>query len=304
LSCLEQVLRRYFLTSTLSFISMAVPKKYTLAGVMGWPVGHSLSPLIHNHWIAQYGLVGAYVLLPVAPEKLEVAMRALPVLGFTGCNLTIPHKVAALSWVDDVDPLTARIGAINTIAVHADGSLMGRNTDGFGFIQSLLDVRPTWRANDGPVCIVGAGGAARAAIVSLLDQGAIEIRLTNRSAAKTHDMTQEFGPAVRAIAWEDRHDALNGLALLVNTTNQGMQGQASLNLCLDQLPTSALVSDVIYTPSQTPLLAAANARGNTTVNGLGMLRCWPWCTRHSSARVCANALKQKQTSTLRPSTHQ
>jgi shikimate dehydrogenase len=250
---------------------MEVPNKYTLAGVMGWPVGHSRSPLIHNHWIAQYGLIGTYVLLPVAPEKLEAALRALPVLGFAGCNLTIPHKVAAMSWVDHVDPLAGRIGAINTIVVHADGSLLGRNTDGFGFIQSLLDAQPTWRANHGPVCIVGAGGAARATIVSLLDQGATEIRLTNRSGAKTHDMAQEFGPAVRAIAWEDRHDALNGLALLVNTTNQGMQGQASLNLCLDQLPTSALVSDVIYTPSQTPLLAAANARGNTTVNGLGML---------------------------------
>ncbi len=250
---------------------MSTQNKYTLAGVMGWPVGHSRSPLIHNHWIAQYGLVGAYVLLPVAPEKLEQALRALPALGFAGCNLTIPHKVAALACIDHLDPVAARIGAVNTIVVHEDGSLMGRNTDGFGFIQSLLDAQPTWRATIGPVCIVGAGGAARAAIVSLIEHGATEIRLVNRSAAKAHDMAQEFGAVVRAIAWEDRHDALNGVALLVNTTNQGMQGQAALDLCLDQLPASALVSDVIYAPLQTPLLAAAKARGNTTVNGLGML---------------------------------
>lgn len=245
--------------------------KYTLAGVMGWPVDHSRSPTIHNHWIAHHGLRGAYVLLPVQPTKLEQALRALPVLGFGGCNLTIPHKVMAMSMLDHIDPLAQRIGAVNTIVVGADGSLTGRNTDGFGYIQSLLDAQPHWRANAGPVAVIGAGGAARAVIVSLMECGATDIRLTNRSDATAHHMAQEFGAPVRAIAWEDRHDALAGVALLVNTTNQGMHGQPALDLNLEQLPIQALVSDVIYVPLETPLLAAARARGHTTVNGLGML---------------------------------
>lgn len=238
---------------------------------MGWPVAHSRSPVIHNHWIAELGLKGAYVLLPVQPEELETALRALPVLGFAGCNLTIPHKVAALSVVDKVDALAQRIGAVNSIVVETDGSLTGRNTDGFGYIQSLLDVQPGWKADAGPAVVLGAGGAARAVIVGLLESGAKEIRLTNRSWAKAHDVAQEFGGMVRALPWEDRHDALAGAALLVNTTNQGMHGEAALDLRLDHLPTQALVSDIIYVPLETPLLAAARLRGLVTVNGLGML---------------------------------
>ncbi len=250
---------------------MTAPHKYTLAGVMGWPVAHSRSPTLHNHWIAQYGLLGAYVLLPVQPDKLETALRGLPALGFAGCNLTIPHKVAAMSLVDRVDALATRIGAINTIVVEADGSLTGLNTDGYGYIQSLLDTQPTWRADAGPIAVIGAGGAARAVIASLIERGAREIRLTNRSGAKAHDMAQEFGLPVRAVAWEDRHDALAHTALLVNTTNQGMHGQPALDLSLAQLPVEALVSDVVYVPLETPLLTAAKLRGNTVVNGLGML---------------------------------
>ncbi|QTN30518.1 shikimate dehydrogenase [Rhodoferax sp. AJA081-3] len=238
---------------------------------MGWPVAHSRSPVIHNHWIAEHGLSGAYVLLPVQPERIETALRALPVLGFAGCNLTIPHKVAALAVVDRVESLAQRIGAVNTIVVEADGSLTGRNTDGFGYIQSLLDAQPGWKADAGPAVVLGAGGAARAVIVGLMDSGATEIRLTNRSWAKAHDMAQEFGGPVRAIPWEDRHDALAGAALLVNTTNQGMHGEAALDLRLDQLPVQALVSDIIYVPLETPLLEAARLRGHVTVNGLGML---------------------------------
>ena len=244
---------------------------YKLAGVMGWPVSHSRSPVIHNHWIAHHGLKGAYVLLPVEPKNLEQALRALPALGFAGCNLTIPHKVEALRLVDRVDHLAERIGAINTIVVETDRSLTGRNTDAFGYIESLRDARPQWRADAGPAVIVGAGGAARAVIIGLIDQRASEIRLTNRSWAKAHDMSQEFSPKVSAIPWEGRHDALAGAALLVNTTNQGMQGEPALDLRLDLLPVSALVSDIIYAPMETPLIAQARQRGNATVNGLGML---------------------------------
>jgi shikimate dehydrogenase len=250
---------------------MGADLTYKLAGVMGWPVAHSRSPVIHNHWIAQHELRGAYVLLPIQPGKLEQALRALPALGFAGCNLTIPHKVEALGLVDRVDHLATRIGAINTIVVEADGSLTGRNTDSFGYTQSLLDAQSGWRADAGPAVVLGAGGAARAVIVSLINSGATEIRLTNRSWAKTHDLAQEFGALVNAVPWENRHDTLSGAALLVNTTNQGMQGEAALDLRLDKLPVNALVSDIIYVPLETPLLAAAKLHGNKTVNGLGML---------------------------------
>ena len=250
---------------------MAVTHSYTLAGVMGWPVSHSRSPLLHNHWIAENGLNGAYVLLPVQPGTLRTALRGLAALGFAGCNLTIPHKVEAMTIVDRMDPLARRIGAINTIVVEADGTLGGRNTDAFGFLQSLLDVQPDWRADAGPITVIGAGGAARAVLVSLMDRGACEIRLTNRSHAKAQDMAQEFGAVVQAVPWDERAAALEDAALLVNTTNQGMQGQPPLDLNLERLPRSALVSDIIYIPTETPLLEAARLRGNTTVNGLGML---------------------------------
>jgi shikimate dehydrogenase len=250
---------------------MAVEAPYKLAGVMGWPVAHSRSPVIHNHWIAEHGLRGAYVLLPVQPQHLESALRSLPVLGFAGCNLTIPHKVDAVRLMDRLEPLAARIGAVNTVVVNADGSLTGRNTDAFGFIQSLRDAQTGWRAEDGPAVVVGAGGAARAVIAGLIDAGTPEIRLANRSGAKAHDMAQEFGQSVRAVSWDARHDALDGAALLVNTTNQGMHGEAPLDLRLDCLPVEALVADIIYVPQETPLLTVARYRGNRTVNGLGML---------------------------------
>jgi shikimate dehydrogenase len=250
---------------------MADGSTYKLAGVMGWPVRHSRSPLIHNHWIAENGLSGNYVLLPVQPDRIADALRGLSALGFAGCNLTIPHKVSALALVDRVDPLAKRIGAINTIVVESDGSLSGRNTDAFGFIQSLHDVRPEWRADAGPISVLGAGGAARAILAGLVDAGATEIRLVNRSFEKAQELAHTFGTTVQCIPWEDRHDVLADCALLVNTTNLGMQGQPALDLSLEYLPASALVTDIVYTPLETTLLRAAKQRGNVTINGLGML---------------------------------
>jgi shikimate dehydrogenase len=250
---------------------MATDKQFTLAGVMGWPVAHSRSPAIHNHWIHHYGLNGSYVLLPVQPERLGDAVRGLRALGFAGCNITIPHKVAAMALMDRVDPLAARIGAINTVVVEADGTLSGYNTDAFGYIQSLLDAQPDWRADAGPVTVLGAGGAARAILVALAERGAKDIRLCNRSLDKAEALAAEFGAPIRAVPWEQRAEALDGCALLVNTTSLGMKGQDALELSLDKLPTHALVSDIIYVPLETPLLAAARQRGNPTVNGLGML---------------------------------
>lgn len=246
-------------------------KPFILAGVMGHPVAHSRSPAIHNHWIRELGLNGRYVLLPVPPERLGDALRGLSALGFAGCNLTIPHKVEAMALVDHIEPLARRIGAVNTIVVSPAGELKGYNTDGLGYIQSLLDAQGCWRADAGPAVVLGAGGAARAVIVSLADRGAKEIRLLNRSPDKALAMAAEFGAPVRALPWEQRHDALDGAALLVNTTSQGMKGQDALDISLDKLPAHALVSDIVYVPLETPLLAAARLRGNPTVNGLGML---------------------------------
>ena len=244
---------------------------FGLAGVMGWPVAHSRSPRIHNYWLQKHGLTGAYVLLPVAPGNLKVALPGLAALGFRGCNVTIPHKVDAMSLVHALDPNAKRMGALNTIVVQEDGSLKGFNNDGFGYIQSLLDAKPDWRADAGPITVLGAGGAARAVVLSLADRGAKEIRLINRSPEKAQQLADEFGAPVKALPWSERHAALEGVALLVNTTNQGMHGNPDLDLSLDALPLSALVSDVIYVPLETPLLAAARRRGNATVNGLGML---------------------------------
>ena len=242
-----------------------------MAGVMGWPVAHSRSPVIHNYWIRQYGLQGAYSLFPVAPDKLQAAVLGIQALGLAGCNITIPHKVDAMKWVDWVAPLAQRMGAINTIVVQADGALHGFNNDGFGFLESLQEAQPTWRADAGPIVVLGAGGASRAIVLSLLDAGAQEIRLLNRTLSKAHELAQEFGARVCAYEWSARHEVLHGAALLVNTTDQGMHGQPPLDLNLSQLPTTALVSDAIYIPLETPLLAAARQRGNATVNGLGML---------------------------------
>jgi shikimate dehydrogenase len=250
---------------------MTHPDRFLLAGVMGYPVMHSRSPKLHNYWLAKYGLTGTYVPLAIKAEHLRAALRALPALGFSGCNLTIPHKEAALEIVDRIDPPARRIGAVNCVAVAADGSLMGQNHDAFGYIESVREAQPAWRADAGPIVVIGAGGGARAVLVSLIDQGAREIRLVNRTPARAKALAGELGGPITALGWEQREIALKGAAMLVNATNQGMVSEPPLDLSLDALPASALVSDIIYIPRETALLAAARKRGNPTVNGLGML---------------------------------
>ncbi len=245
--------------------------RFLLAGVMGWPVMHSRSPKLHNYWLQKHGLAGTYVPLGIRIEGLAAALRALPALGFSGCNLTIPHKVEALKIVDTLDPLAKRIGAANCIVVGADGSLTGFNNDGWGFIENVVDRAPGWRVEAGSVAIIGAGGGARAVAVSLLDRGAKSIRLINRTASRAEALAKQVGGPIEIVEWEGRHKALEGAATLVNTTSQGMVGQPALDLSLDALPKTALVTDIVYTPLETPLLAAARKRGNPTVDGLGML---------------------------------
>jgi shikimate dehydrogenase len=250
---------------------MSHPDRFLLAGLMGFPVMHSRSPKLHNYWLAKHGLVGTYVPLAIKAEGLRAALRALPALGFSGCNLTIPHKEAALAIVDRVDPVARRIGAVNCVVVASDGSLEGQNHDAFGYIESIREAQPGWRADAGPIVVIGAGGGARAVLVSLIDQGAREIRLVNRTFARAAALQSELGGPIKALPWEQREAALAGAAMLVNATSQGMAGVPPLELAFDALPARALVSDIVYIPRETPLLAAARQRGNPTVNGLGML---------------------------------
>ena len=250
---------------------MSHPDRFLLAGVMGDPVMHSRSPKLHNYWLAKYGLTGIYVPLAITAANLRAALRALSALGFSGCNLTIPHKEAALDIVDKLDPPARRIGAVNCVVVAPDGSLEGRNHDGFGYIESVREAHPDWRADTGPIVVIGAGGGARAVLVSLVDQGAREIRLVNRTLARGKALAGDLGGPITALAWEKREAALEGAAMLINATNQGMLGEPPLDLALDRLPVRALVSDIVYIPRETVLLAAARKRGNATVNGLGML---------------------------------
>jgi len=247
-----------------------------LAGVIGWPVKHSRSPRLHGYWLGHHGLDGAYLPLAVPPERLETAIRGLEAIGFRGANLTLPHKELVLPMVDDISDAARRIGAVNTIIIGDDGRISGENTDGFGFMASLEASAPAWRAADDHAVILGAGGAARAVAVALLDAGVPALRLVNRTKERADDLAAVLRPLasgrlIEVISWDQRESALAGVNLLVNTTSLGMSGQPALDLRLDDLPKASTVTDIVYVPLETDLLAAARARGNPVVDGLGML---------------------------------
>ena len=247
---------------------MSLTGNAALAGVMGWPISHSRSPRLHGYWLEQYGIDGAYVPLAVAPDRFGDALKGLQAAGFRGVNVTVPHKEAAFRACDTIDPDAKRIGAINTILFGDDGSVQGSNTDAFGFIENI---RQTADWPGGVAVVLGAGGAARAICVALIDAGATEIRLINRTKSRAEDLSNEFGNIIRVYDWENRSDAQIDASLLVNSTSLGMTGQPPLDIDLDHLPASAIVNDIVYAPLETPLLAAARKRGNIIVDGLGML---------------------------------
>ena len=242
---------------------------------MGWPVDHSLSPKVHGFWLKQYAIAGEYVRIPVAPEAFGAKLRSLQNDGFVGVNVTVPHKEAALAAVDEAHPLAERIGAVNTVVVREDGSLYGFNTDGFGFLENLKAGCDGFSADLGPAVVLGAGGAARAVVVALLDAGAPEVRLLNRTRERAERLAADVAGlgsgAIVVEDWDMRATALDGAALLANTTTLGMKGQRPLELDLSALPHTALVNDIVYAPLETDLLAQARARGNPVVDGLGML---------------------------------
>jgi len=251
---------------------MSITGRTRLAGVFGWPIAHSRSPLLHNHWLAEHAIDGAYVPLAVEPQSFEDAFRCLGKFGFVGANVTVPYKEAALAYVDEADELAARVGAVNTVTVGPGGELRGSNTDGFGFMSNLTSGAPNWQPERGPVVVIGAGGAARAIVVTLLDAGVPELRIINRSSERADALANDItDQRLSTAAWPDRRQALGDAALLVNTTAAGLTGHESLDLNIDQLPRDAVVTDLVYDPLITPLLQQARGRGNPVVDGLGML---------------------------------
>ena len=242
-----------------------------LAGGMGWPIKHSLSPRLHGFWLRKHNINGAYLPLPIAPSNLDHALRALPRLGYCGVNLTVPHKEAALSIVDHADDVARRIGAVNTVFVSRDGSLKGTNTDGRGFIENVKTNATTWSASEGAAVVLGAGGSARAVVAGLVDSGCGKIILVNRTRRKAEKLAAHIGGSISVRSWSERHEALTSAALLVNTTTLGMKAQPPLDVDLTGLPSAAIVTDLVYAPLETQLLAEARGRGNPVVDGLGML---------------------------------
>ena len=240
-------------------------------GVVGWPISHSLSPRLHGFWLKKYGLSGDYQAYAVQPDNLEEFLKTLSEQGISGLNFTVPHKEIIFPFLDEVDETARRIGAVNVVSLR-DGRLHGTNTDGYGFVTNLKETAPDWSATTGPVVVIGAGGAARAAIVSLLDEGVSEIRLMNRTRARASKLAGSLNdPRIIICDWEGRSQNLSGAGLLVNTTTLGMKGQPPLDIDLSALPLSAVVYDIVYNPLETGLLQAARVRGNLTVDGLGML---------------------------------
>lgn len=242
-----------------------------LAGVIGHPIAHSRSPALHGHWLRRYGINGHYIPMDVSRENFETVLRTLPMMGFMGVNVTLPHKERALALADVVTDRAALIGASNTLIFRKDGKLQADNTDGYGFIENLKQGAPDWRGADGPAIVLGAGGASRAVLASLIDAGVPEIYLANRTKTRAEALKDEFGAKVRVIDWVQVSNVLDEAALLVNTTSLGMTGSSEMRLPLDNLTSKTVVTDIVYTPLRTPLLDAADHAGCVTVDGLGML---------------------------------
>ena len=241
------------------------------ACVIGWPVAHSRSPVIHRYWLKLHGLDGAYEMEAVRPEEIDGFLRSLGKRGYAGANVTLPHKEAALAAADRPDEAATTIGAANTLWLDTKGLLHASNTDAYGFMTHLAQEAPDWNKGQRPVLVLGAGGAARAILRGLIEAGASKILLANRTEGRAKALAEGFGKRVQVIAWEDRNQALAGCGLLVNATSFGMTGKPPLPIDLSALPDDATVADIVYSPLETPLLAAAKARGNRTVDGLGML---------------------------------
>jgi shikimate dehydrogenase len=241
------------------------------AGVIGNPVSHSLSPKLHGHWLQRYGIDGSYDALQVTEDALQRTLRSLPDQGYVGVNVTLPHKVAVLQIADQLTDRATLIGAANTLTFKDDGRIFADNTDGYGFLENLRQGAPGWDAKAGPAVVFGAGGAARAVIVSLIEAGAPEIILTNRTRPKAEALRADFGARIRIVDWVQAGTVLPDAATVVNTTSLGMTGGQEFRVPLDGLRSGTVVTDIVYTPLRTKFLDAAADKGCVTVDGLGML---------------------------------
>lgn len=246
------------------------PRNARRACVIGWPIAHSRSPLIHGYWLQHHGIAGAYDKQAVTPDDFPQFLRALPSLGFVGANVTVPHKEAAFDLVDHADNAAQSVGAVNTIWFEGE-RMIGANTDVHGFLANLDAAAPGWDASREKAAVIGAGGAARAIIKGLLDRGFTSIHLSNRTEARAQELADRFGPRITCADWDLRAAMLADCSLLVNTTTLGMSGAPTLDLDLSALPASATVNDIVYAPLETELLARARQRGLRIVDGLGML---------------------------------
>lgn len=240
------------------------------ACVIGWPIEQSRSPLIHGHWLKAYGIDGAYNKVPVQPEHLAAFLGSLEANGFAGCNVTVPHKEAAYRLADVRHASANAVGAANTLWVD-QGKLIVANTDTYGYMRNLSQCHPDWQVANAPVCILGAGGAARAIVYGFLAAGVTEVRIFNRSAARARDLAQHFGPQVKAFDWDERSRGSATACVVVNTTTLGMKGEGDTGLEVSRLSAHCIVSDIVYVPLETALLARARLRGLRTLDGLGML---------------------------------
>lgn len=245
--------------------------KIPLAGVIGSPIAHSKSPQIHRHWLKTYGLSGDYIPMDVSSADLREVLSALPKAGFVGVNITIPHKETVLEMADLVTDRATLIGAANTLIFRKDGKIHADNTDGYGFLENLKAGAPKWSPAAGPATVLGAGGAARAVVSSLLDAGVPEVLLTNRTRIRAERLANDFGNRVTVIDWVQAANILEDSALVVNTTALGMIGKQEMRVPLDGLKRGSVVTDLVYTPLRTNFLAAAEDAGCVTVDGLGML---------------------------------
>lgn len=242
-----------------------------LAAVIGWPISHSRSPMLHGYWLRKYGIAGHYIPIGLRAQDFEAGIRSLPKLGFRGANITIPYKETVLHMANSVSDRAALIGAANTITFRGDGEIHADNTDGYGFIENLRQAQPDWDPRSGPALVLGAGGASKAVVSSLLSAGVPELRIANRTRQRSQNLADTYGAKVTVVDWNAASQAVEGAMTIVNTTSLGMQGQPPLNVSLAGAPGAALVTDIVYAPLITPFLAQAQERGLRTVDGLGML---------------------------------
>lgn len=247
------------------------PHALPLAAVIGNPVAHSRSPRLHRHWLQTLGLPGDYVALTVAGPDLAQVLRTMPQMGFVGCNVTIPHKVAVMQIADHISDRAILIGAANTLSFDADGRIHADNTDGYGFLANLRQNAPHWQPTAGPACVLGAGGAARAVIAALIDAGTTEIWLSNRTRSRADALRADFGSKIHVVDWVQAGNMIEEATTVINTTALGMTGAPELRVPLDGLHPGQLVTDLVYTPLRTHLLTVAAEAGCTVVDGLGML---------------------------------